>query len=696
MSAIASASTTAATPAPAIPTSHPRGLYGLFMTEMWERFSYYGMRALLMNYMTVYHGWLPSQASGVYKWYTSLVYLMPLFGGMAADRWLGLMPSIIIGSVLMALGHFLMAFEQVEIFYVALGVLVLGNGFFKPNISTLVGKMYYKNDPRRDGAFTIFYMAINLGAFLSPLVCGWLRYNMGAVPGMGFHWGFAAAGIGMLIGCLTFVVCKRQVIRDVEVTGNELKLARHQTQSAAAKQSAADEATGGTGGVGGIVTRLFPWVFTAVGLFLAGYAINELMGAAKIGGKQIASAVMPIAYGAIFTVMSVTLFRIKGAARDKSTVIFFAFIFMVIFWMAFEQAGNALTTWAEHNTVFEIGGWRMPSEWWQSVNAVLIVALAPLISSLWQRLGKYEPTTPTKMFLALGFMAAAFVPMVVAAGKEDATRTRVPCAALPAQYVLADAATGTFGPAPENAGNAVTGVDAGRLRFKDGQLEKDGALGHYLVIDLLKPTVPTAFAEQVLGVANADGDRIGGLDQFCRGASKESPKVRKFEGVPAGYKLPFTADELANLGIDWNVATSTMTFTAYAEAPTRTEILIAGATPEWRDSLIALREQSKSARVSGVWLFIQYLFATLGELCISPVGLSLVTKLAPLRFAALFMGVFLMSNSLAQYAGGLLGESWGLIPPVDYFTFFVWTSLGGCILAGLLIKPLKQMMHDVR
>ena len=154
---------------------HPRALYFLFGAEMWERFSYYGMRALLVLYLVEHHGWQPHDSSVVYKWYTSLVYLTPLIGGFLADQFLGLRASIVIGGALMALGHFLMAFEPIPIFYLALACLVAGNGFFKPNMSTLVGKMYKKDDPRRDGAFTIFYMGINVGAGIAPIWCAAVR-----------------------------------------------------------------------------------------------------------------------------------------------------------------------------------------------------------------------------------------------------------------------------------------------------------------------------------------------------------------------------------------------------------------------------------------------------------------------------------------------------------------------------------------
>ena len=163
---------------------HPKGLFILFFTEMWERFSYYGMRALLVLYMVDFFKWTQEDASGIYKWYTSLVYLTPLLGGFLADRYLGNKWAIIFGSLMMAVGHFLMAFEDIWVFYSALGFLILGNGLFKPNMSVQVGRLYAQNDPRRDGAYTIFYMGINLGAFLSPLVCGTLRET----PGLGYHW----------------------------------------------------------------------------------------------------------------------------------------------------------------------------------------------------------------------------------------------------------------------------------------------------------------------------------------------------------------------------------------------------------------------------------------------------------------------------------------------------------------------------
>ena len=187
-----------------VPRGHPRGLYLLFFTEMWERMSYYGMRALLVLYMTRAtteggFGWSKSEALSIYGSYTGLVYLTPLFGGWLADRYLGQRRAVFIGGALMVAGHFLMAVPGSFAFFAALGLLIAGNGFFKPNISTMVGGLYKEGDARRDGGFTIFYMGINIGAFLSPLICGTLGEKVG------FHWGFGSAGVGMLLGQIIYM-----------------------------------------------------------------------------------------------------------------------------------------------------------------------------------------------------------------------------------------------------------------------------------------------------------------------------------------------------------------------------------------------------------------------------------------------------------------------------------------------------------
>ncbi len=687
--------------APAAPAKgHPKGLYILFFTEMWERFSYYGMRALLVFYMLKHLEWQPGDSSNVYKWYTSLVYLTPLLGGFIADRFLGLRRSIIIGSILMAAGQFMLALEPLPFFYGGLALLIAGNGFFKPNISTMVGKMYKAGDSRRDGAFTIFYMGINLGALFAPIVCGYLREHVGP------HAGFVAAGIGMLVGMTVFVVGQKRVIADVEAAGNNVDIAKvpavvakaekkdkkedaekdaedekkDDAKKAATTAQDADEAAAMPGGFAGGVTRIFPW-FMIVGA--VSIALMQILAVARGEAKPI-SLIMPIAFGAVFVRMAITLLTIKGRSRSKSTVIFVLFCAAVTFWMAFEQAGNALNIWADQHTLLKIGTFSYPAEWFQSVNAVLIVVLAGAFSAMWSWLGRrgWEPSTPLKMVIALGFIAVSFFVMVGAAASENGTVTKTDLASLP-------------------PGLDLTKVDAGRLRYNaaDKKLEVNGVLPLFAVTDALAKTVDPAYDKQ-----------IKDLEEASAGATEKKPLVVKITPLPAGFTFPMDADEAKKLELEvsdhhakgktmdftWTDQELTVTVTGAISPSTRTNLVGAGAPSEWRQAVRQLEKDSQAARVSALWLLLSYLIATVGELCLSPVGLSMVTKLAPARFASLFMGVWLLASSVAQYIGGSIGESWGKITPVDYFKLFVVVSLVLAAVITIFVKPLRTMMHDVK
>ncbi len=668
--ATAPSSTEPPTPDATPVKGHPLGLYGLFGTEAWERFSYYGMRALLVNYMVLYHGWQPGQASGVYKWYTSLVYLTPLFGGLLADRFLGLRNSIIIGGILMAMGHFLMAFEQLPVFYTALFLLILGNGFFKPNISTLVGKMYKQGDKRRDGAFTIFYMGINLGAFVSPIACGYLREHYG------FHHAFTLAGIGMGVGLIIFLVTQRSVIRAVEEAGNSLKSGKEKVAEEHAKDP--DEDRPGLAGLAGAVTKIWP-PFLVLGS--ASIALFYAVGVYR-GEEKPTSLIMPIAFIGVFSWMWVTLSGIKGVARDRSTVVFITFFFQVIFWMAFEQAGNALNLWADHNTDLHVGSYKYPTEWWQSVNAVMIVILAPVFAMGWTWLGRrgWEPRSPTKATISLGFVALSFVPMVFGAQAEDKFVNTQALVAMPEGIALDQK------------------VHAGRLTFDASRKELTvrGVLPRYVTNDLLVERTEAAATkveakEKLTGFFKAVDD----LESATRKATKEAPVKLQLAALPATWVFPFTPEEADKVGVSWNPEKRELAFREYATTPVRREFKAAGADPALRDALWALEKKSGVARVSGIWLLLSYLLATLGELCCSPVGLSLTTKLAPAKYSSLFMGVFLLSSSLAQYAGGLIGESWGVIAPTKFFMIFVVSSACGMLLQMVIAPSMKKLMHGV-
>jgi len=587
----------------------------------------------------------------------------------------------------MALGHFLMAFEPIPIFYCALACLVLGNGFFKPNMSTLVGKMYTKDDPRRDGAFTIFYMGINVGAGIAPIWCAAVRERFHS-----FHWGFALAGIGMLIGLINFLIGQRTVTRAVTAAGNDLRTMRQLRRDAATAQKpkegayreaadvdkqveTSDDDKPRAGGVAGILSAVYPYVLLIAALGLPAYYGWLVFTHVE---KPIA-LVMPTAFAIVFFVMGILLRTIKGAARDKSIVIFVVFIFVVVFWMAFEQAGNALNLWAEFFTDRHIGSSSYTAESFQSANPIFILLFAPVFSAGWVMLARrgWEPRTPTKIFIAMLFMAASFAVMVVGAVRENRVVVHASKSfALPKALAVQDGQLGY------KEKGTFTPFDAGRLRMtSEGTLESQGVLARYVVQEMFEKTAPEGWVEWTKS-----------LDDATQNA-KITPAT--FPITAPTFKNPFDAKAAEEAGVQWDADKRTLTFTKHADAPARTALAAAAPPDDFREAVTTLEDESKSARTTGIWLLLSYLFATLGELCLSPVGLSMVTKLAPRRFASLFMGVWLLTSSVAQYVGGSIGESWGRITPIDYFWLFVWTSLAGAAVLAALVWPLKKLMHEV-
>jgi proton-dependent oligopeptide transporter, POT family len=359
---------------------HPRGLGLLFVVEMWERFSYYGMRALLVLYLVNYLKWSDGDASRLYGTYTSLVYLTPLVGGYLADRFIGTRRSLVIGSIIIAMGHFTLALQSMKTFYVGLALIIIGTGFFKPNVSTMVGQIYREGDPRRDAGFTIFYMGINLGAFLAPLVCGYLGQEVG------WHWGFMAAGVGMVLGLLTYLWGRDKYLPGIGMTR---------------KQDAANAAARGAEGIihapinaipglaGGVIGLVLALVFHGGWL---GYMFGVIIGAA----------------------VGTTVFGTKGEERKRVLAIFILAFFVVFFWMAYEQAGSSMNLFADRHTRLTIGSFAFPSSWFQAVNPLFILLFAPLFASLWVGLGRRdrEPSTPFKMVIGLALLGVGFLFMV--------------------------------------------------------------------------------------------------------------------------------------------------------------------------------------------------------------------------------------------------------------------------------------------
>jgi POT family proton-dependent oligopeptide transporter len=351
---------------------------------MWERFSYYGMRAIFMLFMVKVLLLNDKEASEIYGSYTGLVYLTPLLGGYLCDRYLGNRRSIVIGGLLMAIGQFFMFMSAsvgaeggVPLMWTGLTALIVGNGFFKPNISTMVGQLYPANDRRIDSAFTIFYMGINLGAFFSPLICSSFS---------DYKWGFLAACIGMLLGLVTFIMLQKKYLISEE--GKEI----------------------------GKVVK--PLDLKAILMIVGSIGIIFFMLNFKQWFKSDTDIISYFIYGSmiVMPILILTDRSLKPFETKRIIVIFILAFFVIFFWGAFEQAGASLTLFADRQTDRHLFGWEMPAEYFQSVNPLAVIALAPLFSLLWGYLYKrnLEPSSPTKMAWGLGLVAIGYVIIAIA------------------------------------------------------------------------------------------------------------------------------------------------------------------------------------------------------------------------------------------------------------------------------------------
>lgn len=376
---------------------HPKGLYVLFATEMWERFNYYGMRAILVLFMTKALLFDKAFASNLYGSYTGLVYLTPLIGGFVADRYWGNRRSIITGGILMALGELLMFScaslyhtnldVSTFLFFSGLGFMIAGNGFFKPNISSMVGQLYPAGDRRIDAAYTIFYMGINVGGALGPFICGYFGDTGDPAD---YKWAFLAAAVAMVLGVVVFINLKDKYVRDPQGVPLGLK-----PEGPEAKE------------VSPVLVYIALLAFAAV-------CVGMLYIDARVYSY--------LSYLLVFAVVGIGYMifadkKLSVVEKKKISVIFILAFFVVFFWSAFEQAGASLTFFAEEQTQRNLGFWTVPASWFQSLNSIFVVTFAPVFAWLWLKLGKREPSAPTKMALGLLLLAVGY--FVIAIGVKD-------------------------------------------------------------------------------------------------------------------------------------------------------------------------------------------------------------------------------------------------------------------------------------
>ena len=405
----------------------PRALIVLFFTEMWERFSYYGMRALLVLYLIqqLFQNLETSKtvAYGIFAAYGSLVYASPFIGGLIADKFLGHRKAVIWGAIMMAIGHFLMAIENEMFLYLALSFLIVGNGFFKPNMPIILSGLYEENDPRRDGGFTIYYMSVNLGAFFSPILCGIVGETYG------WHYGFTIAGIGMLAGLFIFLKFGHIIDyhENINAETGEKTLEYRPLGGVPDKESLAQKFCGLSKEI---------WIYALC--VISTFGISLLVKHYEI----MSYVIFPLSL-AILGFIFVIALRSEKVERDRLFVILILLLFITLFWTFFEQAGSSLTLYASENVNRNFLGSVIPASLFQSVNPMFILIFASPLSILWMQLAqrKKEPSTPIKfamgiLLLSIGFLLLGLAPRFLSFETIVENNTMLKIAAVPAIFLV--------------------------------------------------------------------------------------------------------------------------------------------------------------------------------------------------------------------------------------------------------------------
>jgi POT family proton-dependent oligopeptide transporter len=395
---------------------HPRGLSTLFFTEMWERFSYYGIRPLLVLFMTAAlslggFGFDRPTASAIVGIYAASVYLASLPGGWIADRWLGLQRAIWTGGVFIALGHLSIALSSVfskPTFFLGLVLIVIGTGLLKPNVSAIVGDLYSADDPRRDAGFSVFYMGINTGALIAPIITGFLGERVG------WHWGFGAAGVGMLAGLLTFRLRAGPTLGAIGAQPTSTPQQQRQARTVA-----------------------------LIGLALIVVVIAlALTGVIRIDPRAVAGAMTSVilSMAMVYFVYLFFFAGLNGDERRRIAVVLVLFIFAVVFWSAFEQQPTSLNLFARDFTDRRLLGWEVPTSWFQAAESAAVILFAPVLAALWAGLARRnrDLSSPTKFALGLSFAGLGFLVMLAAANRviDGGATTRVSMLWLVVSYFL--------------------------------------------------------------------------------------------------------------------------------------------------------------------------------------------------------------------------------------------------------------------
>ena len=680
---------------------HPAGLFVLFFTEMWERFSYYGMRAILVLFLVSSFGlggwdWPREHALALYGTYTSLVYLTPILGGYLADKYMGYQKAVVVGAIIMTLGHASMALEFAHFFmYLGIALLIIGNGFFKPNITSIISELYQKHPDKKDGAYTIFYMGVNAGAFLGILLCGYLGEKIG------WSFGFGLAGIFMLFGMLQFYFARN-------IFGKAgLKPTKEEDESdedkAAKLEFKGDKLNPFT-----LLDKILIAIAVVLGLV---WIINDpvsIIGESSVlafGDADFSTATALAALFAFLLVLFLRIIRYPAKVRDRMVAIIFFALFTVCFWTCFEQAGGSMTIFAKDYTD------RIMAGNWYTVFLIanILITVVPIAIITWVLILLFKQTFKNYPIanITLGISFVLIWGLVIWMINRDLNSS-----AYIANYEVVEKAVldKNGQPVLDEEGNPKKQIlpitEDYKVSDTDAIVKKE--------ISIIEP------------IAFEVGDQMKVIDVDKKGNYiylNETTEKRIREATPQGESTGIVNAEIKEIKENeieipatWFLILNSLfiimfapLFSKWWESKRNPSgamkyglglILLGLGFAALAFGSLGIDQGAKVASVSIVWLVLAYLFHTLGELCLSPVALSYISKLVPGRMIAMMFGIWYIAiaigNKLAGTLGGQIDKITEAYSMTTFFLIFTLVPAALGLLAIALNPLLKKLMHGVR
>ena len=679
---------------------HPSGLFVLFFTEMWERFSFYGMRVLLIQFLTAAviglnpgWDWSIEKATALYGTYAMLLYITPIFGGIIADKYIGYRWAVVVGAIIMTFGHAFMAFDTPFFLYLGLACLVIGTGFFKPNMTSILSEMYKDFPEKKDGAYTIFYMGVNAGAFFGMMLCGFLAEKVG------WHWGFGLAGIFMLLGTLQFWLAKPLFGTVGEIpskTGNQIT-----ADDDTPKYEPGEKPNPFT-----LLDQVLIVIMTLLGL---GYAFNDPLNAIgginlfnfEIGGLSGQNIVILIALFLFLFVVIRRLANYTKIVRDRMiAVIIFAF-FVIFFWMSFEQGATSLVIFARDNTERNLVGGAALA--FNVFNTLLTVVPLLFISYVLFLLAKqtikkafWSNITLAVTFLGIWAAAIWMLNFNWSSHSYDVSYNAIQTEKLDdtGKPVLNEEGKPTFITTPVTASYVAKPTDK-------------------IVTEIINIASQNALTKGEQINIHQEGDKFLMVDNTDLAKLDEEYKKQNIPSEIVPAKIAEIKDSQVEITVSWFSTLNSFFIIALASLVSRVwdSKYNPSASVKYGLGLIIMAigfgflafgsyGVAEGVRVSIIWLVLAYLFHTLGELCLSPVGLSYVSKLVPARMIAFMFGMWYLAIAIGNKLAAILGGQIEVITKeYSLSTFFLIFTIVP-IVAGLIVialNPLmKKLMHGVK